>query len=144
VSGLRCGRAAPTLFGVHVELFAHGRAMVVPAGIGVAPPLVRDGAYVRAGRCEYALRTHEPTGVVEVATRRPVTLGDLLALWGQPITPTRLAGFAAGGGAGVAAFVDGRRVADPRAVALRRHAQIVLMIGRRVPVHARYRFPPGL
>lgn len=116
----------------------------MPAGIGVAPPRRRSGAFVLSGRCQYPLRTHAPTGVIEVATRRPATLGDLFAIWGQPLSRRRLLSFGARGAAGVRAFVDGRRGHDPRAVRLRRHAQIVLVIGPSVPVHARYRFPPGL
>ena len=52
---------------MHVELFANRRVVIVPAGIGIVPPLRRDGAYVLGGRCSYPLRTREPTGVVEVA-----------------------------------------------------------------------------
>ena len=50
-------------FRVHLELFARGLVLLVPAGIGVAPPVERDGAYVLGGRCLYPLRTREPTGV---------------------------------------------------------------------------------
>lgn len=32
------GLPAPRRFGVYVELFAHGRVILLPAGIGVAPP----------------------------------------------------------------------------------------------------------
>ena len=59
--GFRCGDGGAR-FGVHLELFAAGRVVIVPAGIGVAPPWRRDGAYVRSGRCSYAARTREPTG----------------------------------------------------------------------------------
>jgi hypothetical protein len=127
-----------------VELFAEGRGVVLPAGIGVAPPLRREGAFVRSGRCEYPLRTHAPTGVVEVAGRNPATLADLFAVWGQPLGARRLAGFAARPGApGVTAYVNGRRVGDGRSARLLPHAQVVVVIGPRVPVHARYRFPRG-
>jgi hypothetical protein len=145
VGPLRCSRGRRARFAAHVELFAQRRGTVVPAGIGIAPPLRRDGAFVRSGRCEYDVRTHAPTGVVEVATSRPVTVGDLFAVWGQPLSAKRLAGFVARRGEpGVVAFVNGRQAPTPRAVRLRRHAQIVLTIGPRVPVHAHYRFPPGL
>ena len=64
-------------FRVHLELFARKLVLLVPAGIGVAPPVERDGVYVLGGRCLYPLRTREPTGVVEVASPRPLRLGDL-------------------------------------------------------------------
>ena len=46
VASYRCGPDA-TRFRVHLELFANRRAVVVPAGIGVAAPYVQDGGDVR-------------------------------------------------------------------------------------------------
>lgn len=141
VAGLRCSAAERPRFGVHVELFAARRVVIVPAGIGVAPPQRREGAYVHGGRCRYPLRTHEPTGVVEVERGRTLKLGDLFALWGQPLSARRLVGFRGR----VRAYVGGRRWRrDPRSIPLRRHAQIVLQVRGHVPPHAAYRFPPGL
>lgn len=142
VRGMRCARAEPRRYGAHVELFAARRVVIVASGIGIAPPRVRSGAYVRSGRCSYPLRTREPTGVVEVAdSGRGYTLGDLFALWGQPLGPSRLAEFRGR----VSAFVGGRpRPGDPREIPLTRHAQIVLEVGGHVPPHTRYHFPPGL
>jgi hypothetical protein len=125
---------------VHLELFAARRVVLVPPGIGVAPPRTREGAYVRGGRCEYPLHTREPTGVVEVAARG-LTLGRLFAVWGQPLTSTRMAGF----GGRVRAYVGGRHWhGSARAIPLTRHAQIVLEVGGHVRPHKSYGFPPGL
>jgi hypothetical protein len=141
VAGLRCGPAAPTRFGAHVELFARGRVVVIPAGIGIAPPQLVDGAYVDDGRCHYPLRTREPTGLIEIAAGTDATVGDLFELWGQALDPRRLAGF----GGDVKAHVGGREWrGDPRAIPLARHAQIVLQVGPRIPPHPNYRFPSGL
>jgi hypothetical protein len=141
VRGMRCDRDERRRFGVHIELFAARRVVLVAPGIGVAPPRVRDGAYVRGGRCWYPLRTREPTGVIEVEEDAPRTLGDLFALWGKPLGPRRLAGFRGE----VEAYVGGRRRhGDPRTIPLTRHAQIVLEVGGHVPPHTRYHFPPGL
>ncbi len=127
-------------FRVHLELFAKKLVLLVPAGIGVAPPHERDGAYVTSGRCVYPLRTREPTGVVEVATSRPVTVGDLFRVWGQPLGSRRMAGFRSN--RPVLAFVNGRRIlGDPRAIPLRRHDEIVLEIGGYVVPHTSYLFP---
>jgi hypothetical protein len=145
VASLRCERRGRRRFGVHLELFFAGRVVIVPAGIGVAPPQRRAGAYVRGGRCSYPLRTLEPTGVIEVAAAVPATLGDLFAVWGQPLGTRQFAGFRAGAGERVRAYVGGRRWRGaPRAIPLLRHAQIVLELGARVPPHATYRFRPGL
>jgi hypothetical protein len=113
--------------GAHLELFAAGRVVVIPRAIGVARG------------CSYPVRTRDRTGVVEV--RGHATLGDLFAVWGAPLSPTRLLSFRGR----VRAYVDGRRVSgDPRAIALHRHASIALVVGPPVPYHASYRFVPGL
>ena len=141
VAGLECSGRAAARYGAHVEVFAAGRVVVVPGGIGLAPPVRRNGAYVRSARCAYPLMTTEPTGVIEVARGHGATLGTLFALWGQPLSATRLAGFAGR----VRVHVGGRLWrGDPRDVPLREHAQVVVQVGPRVVPHARYRFPPGL
>jgi hypothetical protein len=140
VGSLRCGPSGER-FGVHVELFANRLVVIAPAGIGIAPPLVRDGAYVRAGRCSYAARTREPTGVVEVRRGVRLTLGQLFDVWGQPLSATRLASFAGR----VSAFVGGRPWrGDPRAIPLARHAEIVLEVGGYVRPHRAFLFRRGL
>jgi hypothetical protein len=141
VRGLRCSRARRPRFGVHLELFAKRRVVIVAPGIGVAPPRRREGAYVRGGRCAYPARTREPTGVVEVERGAALTLADVFAIWGQPLGPRRLAGFRGP----VTAYVGGRaRRGDPRRIRLEPHAQIVLEVAGHVPPHPRYRFPNGL
>ncbi len=142
VAGDRCLRSPGARVLAHVELFARGRVLLLPAGIGMAPPLARDGAYVRRGRCSYSLRTTAPTGVVEVAVGRPRTIGHLFRLWGQPLARARLAGFRDATGRGVRAWVAGRRWrGDVRRIPLAPHAQIVVEIGPYVPPHRSFRFP---
>jgi hypothetical protein len=142
VGSLNCAATSPLRFRAHLELFARKRVLIVPAGIGVAPPLRRDGAVVLGGRCLYQLRTREPTGVVEVGPARGLTVGDLFRVWGQPLGPHRIAGFA--DSRPVLVFVNGRRVrVDPRAVPLRQHDEIVLEIGGYIPPHRSYLFPKG-
>jgi hypothetical protein len=142
VGSLSCAPTSLLRFRAHVELFARKRVLIVPAGIGVAPPLRRDGAVVLGGKCLYGLRTHEPTGVVEVGKARGLTVGDLFRVWGQPLGPHRIAGF--GSSRPVLVFVNGRRLsADPRTVLLRRHDEIVLEIGGYIPPHRSYLFPKG-
>ena len=143
---LGCGRAGPRRHGVHIELFAAGRVLIVPAGIGIAPPQRRVGPVVAAGRCSYPLRTVEPTGVVEVdPSVGPVTVGDLFALWGQRLDTRHLAGFVTPRGGAVKAYMDGRRWSgSPRRIPLLRHASIVLEVGPHVAPHPSYVFAPGL
>ena len=143
VAGLRCTSAERPWFGAHLELFAHRQVVIVPAGIGIAPPLRSQGAYVLGGSCSYPLRTREPTGVVEVERGASPTLGQLFEVWGQPLSKTRLVGFSSR--APILAFVDGRRFeGDPRAIRLRPHAEIVLELGGYVPPHSAFLFRKGL
>jgi len=142
VGALRCARSTASAYGAHVELFAQDHGVQVPAGIGVSRGR-RQGPFVVSGRCRYQLSTVDPTGVVQVRSpgRATLTVGELFWLWGQPLSRHRLASFPGR----VTAFVGGRRWArDPRVIPLRRHAQIVLEVGPRVPPHSSYLFPPGL
>jgi hypothetical protein len=143
VAGMQCARSRTSRYGVHIEVFAHRKVVIVPAGIGVARPFATSfGAVVPRG-CSYAARTLLPTGVVEIRTRSAVTLGDLFAIWGQPLGTHRLVGFRSE--RPVLTFVGGRRwLGDARAIPLKRHAQVVLEIGGYVSPHARFLFPKGL
>lgn len=130
--------------GVHVEVFAANRVLLLPAGIGTRPPAeLLDGRVTRA-QCYGQLVTLDPTGVVLVRPGAQLTLGALFRSWGQPLSPTRLASFSTPAGTRVAVFVDGRAWAGtPAAVPLTRHAEIVLEVGPYVPPHPSYTFPAG-
>jgi hypothetical protein len=124
----------------HIEVFARRRVVIVPAGIGVAPPLVREAGFVHRGRCSYPVRTVEPTGVVEFDGHLRPTVGELFALWGQPLSARRLLSFSGC----VHAYVGGKRWrGSPGEIPLRRHSQIVLEVGGYIPPHRSYVFGPG-
>jgi hypothetical protein len=145
VGRLGCTRVKRDRYGTHLEVFARRRDLVISAGIGIAPPLRRDGAYVRGGRCWYPARTIEPTGLIEIDEGVDVTLGEFFDLWGQPLSRKRLLSFRAPRGDTVSAFVDGKRWrGDIRSLPLRRHAAIVLEVDGYFPPTPRYEFPPGL
>jgi hypothetical protein len=141
IGDLRCTVARRPVAAAHVELFARGHVVLLSAGLGVAPPRRRDGAYVTGGRCRYPIWTSEPTGLVRLA-RRHLTLGDVFALWGQPLSRVRMARWRAT----VRAHVNGVRWrGDPRKIALTQHAQVVVQAGPPVLLpNARYRFPAGV
>ena len=147
VSGQVSGSCQPALGprdGVHVEVFAANRVLLLPAGIGTRPPRGSLDGRITAARCYGALVTLDPTGVVLVRPGAGLTLGSLFSSWGEPLSRTRLASFTAAAGTGVAVFVDGKPwQGAPGAVPLTRHAEIVLEVGPRVPPHSRYAFPPG-
>ena len=127
---LRCTTGGDR-YGVHLELFAHGRVVIVPRGIGVARG------------CSYDARTRTPAGIVEVRRGTRLTLGELFRIWGQPLGRFRLAGFKST--RPLLAFVGGRpRRGDPREIPLAFHAQIVLELDGYVPPHPTFLFPGGL
>jgi hypothetical protein len=99
---------------------------------------------VRPRGCSYPARTLDPTGVVEVRRGARLTLRDLFAVWGKPLSHTRLVGFSARSGP-VRAYVAGKRWhGDPGSIQLTRHAQIVLELGRYITPHRFFLFRRGL
>ena len=123
-AGVTCASTRP--YGVHLELFARNRVIIVPAGI--------------QHRC---MRTRWPVGIIEV--RGNHTLGDFFRVWGQPLTRTRLAGFRTSAVDPVRVYVSGRRWLRPLvAVPLRRHENIVVELGRYIRPHKTFLFPLGL
>lgn len=142
VDGMSCKPAAPVVALAHVEVFAAGHVVVIAAGIGVAPPLRRHGAYVRTGRCVYPIHTIEPTGLVLTAAGPSRRLGQLFDLWGQPLSDRDVAGFRAPLGQHVLVFIDGVPwPGNPGSAALSPNAQITVEVGSYVPPHTRYTFP---
>jgi hypothetical protein len=137
VGRFRCAKTATARELAHVELFANKLVLLLPAGIGMAPPIVRDGAYVSRARCSYEIRTSDPTGVVEFVPRVHPTVGDLFTVWGRSLSAQRIAGFRGA----VSAWVGGKRWhGDARVIPLRRHSEIVIEVGGYVPPHAFFLF----
>jgi hypothetical protein len=136
-SGCAAGAVAGR-FRAHIELFGRRQAIVIPAAIGLAPPLRRESGRVVAARCRADMRTLDPTGVVQF-DRGDLHLGDLFALWGEPLDGDRMLSFRGA----VSVFVAGkRRSGDPADVPLRDGAQIVVESGGYIPPHPSFRFPP--
>jgi hypothetical protein len=144
LSGLRCTEGGTT-FSVHLELFANRRAVVIPAGIGVARPYRTTLGTVMPQGCSYPLRTLTPTGVVQVsedAQGKHLTLGDLFRVWGEPLDTRRFGSFTSV--SPVRVYVAGRLVRGPAAsIPLRSGEQIVLELGGYVPPHPSFLFPKG-
>jgi hypothetical protein len=141
------GRCAPALgrrYGVHLELFAVDRVVLVAPGIGVRRPWRSVGGRITRARCYGALSTIDPTGVVLVRPGARLTVGDVFRAWGRPLGARRLLSFRARDR--VRAYVDGRRWTRtaPAAIPLTRHAEIVLELGPYVPPHRSFTFPPGV
>src|SRR5919206_959246 len=56
VGAARCSAAKRRWTSAHVELFANRRVLIIPAGVGMSPPLRRDGAFVTEAKCSYPVR----------------------------------------------------------------------------------------
>jgi hypothetical protein len=139
-----CERSLGSRVGVHVEVFAANRVLLLPAGIGARQPWAKLDGRITSAPCYGALVTLDPTGLVLVRPGAGLTLADLFRSWGEPLSRTRLTSFSAPAGTQVAVFVDGRRLnAAPPSVPLTRHAEIVLEVGPHVPPHSSYAFPAG-
>ncbi|MEA2212071.1 MAG: hypothetical protein QOF83_2019 [Solirubrobacteraceae bacterium] len=139
-----CRRRLGARYGVHVELFAADRVVLLASGIGTRPPRRRSEGRITSAGCYGALATLEPTGVVLVSPGTALTLSAVFRSWGQPLSAHRLASFRTAPGHPLEVFLDGHRwVGAPGAVPLRRHAEIVVEAGPHVPPHSHYTFPPG-
>ncbi len=127
---------------VHLEIFVNRRVLIMPAGIGLRPPLRRAGiARLAGGRCAYPLHTLDPTGTVLRRALAAAHAGRLLHDLG-PAPGCR--GNCSRSAGRVRAFRNGREwKGDPRRMPLRRHDEIVLEVGGYVPPHTRYLFPEG-
>jgi hypothetical protein len=140
IGALTCRPPTRVLRMAHVELFVRGRAVLLPAGIGIAGPAAISGGRVLGGRCRYPLSTADPTDVISVNQPGPHTLGQLFRIWGQPLGGHHLLGFHSQ--APVRAFVDGHTWhGGVRRIPLRDRSEIVIELGRLVPPHSFYLFP---
>jgi hypothetical protein len=144
------GRCLPTLgrrYGVHLELFAADRVVLLAPGIGVRRAWRSVGGRITRARCYGALATIDPTGVVLVRPGARLTVGDVFGAWGRPLGARRLLSFRVRDRerGRVRAYVDGRRWTRtaPADIPLTRHAEIVLELGTYVPPHRSFTFGPG-
>ena len=134
---MRAGSASSPATRVHLELFANGRVVIVPAAVGVGGARMTLGR-VRSGtlprpRVDARSDRRRP---VRAAERRSATSSGV---WGTRLAPDRLLSFRGA----VRVYVNGvRRRGDPRTLALHDRDEIVLEVGPYIPPHRAYRFPP--
>jgi hypothetical protein len=128
---------------VHLDVFADGRKVEVPAGIGF---VVRNGKATGIT----VLHTHDTSGIVHVesAKPKPFTLGQAFTEWGVALSATQVGGLQADATHELQVYVNGRRfTGDPATIRLKPHQEIALSYGAagatpKVPKS--YRFPRGL
>lgn len=145
VDGIACDSSEQLLFHIHAHLaiYVDGVQKLVPAGIGIGPPLQISNGFVVGGTCFSWLHTHDTSGVVHIESpvQRTFTLGNFFDLWGQPLAAGQV-GPAKGK---VSAFVNGVAFSgDPTTIPLDAHNLIQLDVGEPVVAPQPYSFAPGL
>lgn len=124
ISGIACDRMEGQRIHIHqhLVLLDHGNPVQIPPDVGQVP----------AQNCLYWIHTHTPDGIIHIESpqSRTFTLGDFFAIWGQPISRTRVASMRAGKGTTLKVWVNGKPYAgDPAAIPLVAHADIVIEAG---------------
>lgn len=114
----------------HVSIFRDGQRLALPQYIGMA------------STCLYEVNTDNLSGVVDAFSNayKRLTLGDLFAVWGQPLSWTNVAGFS---GQAVVIYVEDNGVVhehagDPGEIELLPKRSITIQIGARlneIPVY---------
>ena len=124
IDGIRCESMEGAVLHIHqhLQLFDRGRAVQVPAGIGI--PSVAN--------CLYWLHTHTGDGIIHVEspTKRTYTLGEFFDIWGQELSRVQAGDVRAAHGKTLRVTVNGRAYSgDPRSITLRDHEEIVIQNG---------------
>ena len=138
VKGIQCEPLAQLAYTAyaHLQVYVDGHSRALPGGIGIVdenPIETQHGLYYGALTCMYWLHTRAADGLVEVQSpvSRTFTLGDLFAVWNQPLDRTRVAR----SHGHVTATVNGHRWhRNPALIPLREHETIQLAVGK--PVRA--------
>ena len=88
VDGLPCSFPVPNAYHVHahVAVFLDGAQLQFPPNVGIHPQ--------QPQRCFYTIHTHDRSGKIHIESDAPgtFTLGNLFAIWGQPLETDNVAG----------------------------------------------------
>jgi hypothetical protein len=120
----------------HLNIRVDGVLTLPPANVGV-----------RAG-CTYWLHTHAPYGVIHVESpdEQAFVLGQFFAIWGKPLSSSRVGDSSVGPGTSLFVFVDrvAIQVADPATIPVRDLSAIEIQIGAAPLTPLPYTFPSDL
>jgi hypothetical protein len=138
IQGIACDGSTPVQhIHSHLTLIANGVQHAIPIAIGVLGA-EEISNFVVDGRCFYWLHTHDATGIIhiEAPDSSQFTLGELFAIWGEPLSRSNVAGFQGD----VVTYVDSTRYdGDLSALAFKERQQITLIVGAvpdTIPVYA--------
>ena len=130
VNGITCDtqeHVDPTSIHIHAHLsiIAGGTEATIPANIGIP-----DNQ-----SCIYWMHTHDTTGVIHVeapkAKAKDFTLGEFFAIWGKPLSATRVATFTLTPDQKLVTYINGQKQPDgfdPSTIKITAHEVIVLEI----------------
>ena len=126
VAGVPCGPLVETYhIHSHLSILVDGQARSIPADVGIIDTATTD--------CHYEVHTHDLSGKlhVEGPAAATYTLGQLFAIWGQPLTRTNVAGIT---GMPVEIFITEnntvtRYEGDPKDIELKSHRHIAIQLG---------------
>jgi hypothetical protein len=88
INNIPCGGVDDTYHvHAHLSIFVNGDAKAFPAQVGIPPTSATSV-------CHYYVHTHDHSGKIhmEGPAAQDFKLGDLFAIWGQPLTATNVAG----------------------------------------------------
>lgn len=127
VQGLPCLLNMPEAYHVHshVTIYLDGVAQAVSGNIGIVPQ--------QPARCFYPIHTHDKSGKIHVEAAAPgtFTLGQLFAIWGQPLETDNVGGIT--GKPIVVYSTENATVtkvtSDWKAIELTTHKEITIQIG---------------
>jgi hypothetical protein len=142
VNGIRCAKSLLATFHhhVHLSLFVNGEQIAIPRGTGMKNPA--HGNYIYHADCFYWLHTHDETGIVhmEAPTSRFYDLHDYFYEWGEPLSPSDVAGYIGK----VTVFINGvQQSVDPRTIQFSPFLEITLEVGSPIVTPPTYIFPPN-
>jgi hypothetical protein len=126
----------------HLDVFVDGRAVVVPALIGIDVSSARS--YPCRTPCVSPLHTHDESGVLhtEAGSHHDTTLGQFFTEWGVRLTPACVGGYCRPATA-IHVYVDGAEwTGDPRDIRLKNLEEVAVVIGE-PPSSIPDRFPTG-
>ncbi|GAA1245722.1 hypothetical protein GCM10009665_40690 [Kitasatospora nipponensis] len=126
----------------HLDVFADGQAVSVPALIGIDESAQRISP----------LHTHDTSGIIHIESpvKADFTLGQFLTEWQLSVGADHLGGLRTDATHTLTAYVNGKPVAgDPAALVLGAHDEITLVYGTpgenaQVTVPTGYSWPSGL
>ena len=139
VDGVACDGAVPVQhIHVHLTLIADGVQRAIPLAVGTKGAEVINGGFVVDAQCFYWLHTHDASGIVHIESPSTtvLTLGQLFAIWGEPLTRSNIGGFQGA----VTTYVDSTKYdGDLGSLAFAERQQITLIVGTvpsEIPVYA--------